>query len=94
MTETKIALVTGGGSGIGRAAAFALAGAGFDVVVTGRRLEPLEETAEAIRALGRKALAISCDVGDPVQVGDLSSGCFVQQRRHGRAARVAGRLVL
>ncbi|MDP2358427.1 MAG: SDR family oxidoreductase [Beijerinckiaceae bacterium] len=71
MSETKFALVTGGGTGIGRAAALALAGAGFDVAVTGRRLEPLQETADAIRALGRNGLAISCDVGDPVQVDDL-----------------------
>jgi NAD(P)-dependent dehydrogenase (short-subunit alcohol dehydrogenase family) len=71
MTEKKIALVTGGGSGIGRAAAMALAGAGFDVAVTGRRIEPLEETAKDIRALGREALAVSCDVGDPAQVDEL-----------------------
>lgn len=71
MSDRKIALVTGGGSGIGKAAALALAGAGFDVAVAGRRPEPLAETADAIRALGREALAAPCDVGDPAQVDDL-----------------------
>ena len=47
---TKIALVTGGGSGIGRTAAVALAGAGFTVVVAGRRPEPLEKVAAEIVA--------------------------------------------
>ena len=43
----RVALVTGAGSGIGRAAAIALAGAGFVVVLAGRRLEPLEAAAAA-----------------------------------------------
>jgi NAD(P)-dependent dehydrogenase (short-subunit alcohol dehydrogenase family) len=71
MAEKKIALVTGGGSGIGRAAALALGGAGFDVAVAGRRLDPLNETAAGVRAQGREALAIACDVGDPAQVDAL-----------------------
>jgi NAD(P)-dependent dehydrogenase (short-subunit alcohol dehydrogenase family) len=61
----KIALVTGGGTGIGRAVAVALADAGFTVVVAGRRLEPLEDTAAAA---GIGALALQCDVRDPASV--------------------------
>jgi NAD(P)-dependent dehydrogenase (short-subunit alcohol dehydrogenase family) len=59
-----IAVVTGGGSGIGRAAAIALAGAGFTVVVTGRRREPLE-------AVGAGTLAIPADVRAPDSVAAL-----------------------
>jgi NAD(P)-dependent dehydrogenase (short-subunit alcohol dehydrogenase family) len=63
-----IALVTGAGSGIGRASALALAGAGFSVVLAGRRLEPLEAgAAEA----GGAALALVCDVRDPTSVARL-----------------------
>ena len=61
---SPIAVVTGGGSGIGRAAAIALAGAGFAVVVTGRRREPLE-------AVGAGTLAIPADVRDPDSVATL-----------------------
>jgi NAD(P)-dependent dehydrogenase (short-subunit alcohol dehydrogenase family) len=61
----RTALVTGGGSGIGRAVAVALAQAGFTVVVAGRRREPLEETAVAA---GSGALALQCDVRDPASV--------------------------
>jgi NAD(P)-dependent dehydrogenase (short-subunit alcohol dehydrogenase family) len=61
----KTALVTGGGTGIGRAVAVALAEAGFTVVVAGRRLEPLDET--AARA-GNDALAVACDVRDAASV--------------------------
>jgi NAD(P)-dependent dehydrogenase (short-subunit alcohol dehydrogenase family) len=71
MTAGSIALVTGGGSGIGRAAALALAGAGFHVALAGRRIAPLAETAREIEALGRAALAVSCDVADPAQVDAL-----------------------
>ncbi len=66
-----IALVTGAGSGIGRAAALALAGAGFAIVAAGRRREPLEETAQAVRALGRAALVVPTDVSDPASVDAL-----------------------
>ncbi len=68
---SKIALVTGAGTGVGRAAALALAGDGWDVTLTGRRPEPIEKVAEEVRALGRKALAVSADVGDPASVDAL-----------------------
>jgi NAD(P)-dependent dehydrogenase (short-subunit alcohol dehydrogenase family) len=71
MSADKFALITGAGGGIGRAAALALAKAGWHVAVTGRRQQPLEETAREIAALGRHALAVSCDVGDPQSVKAL-----------------------
>jgi NAD(P)-dependent dehydrogenase (short-subunit alcohol dehydrogenase family) len=71
MSADKFALITGAGGGIGRAAALARAKAGWRVAVTGRRQQPLEETAREIAALGRRALAVSCDVGDPQSVKAL-----------------------
>ena len=66
-----LALVTGGGTGIGRAAALALAGTGFDIVLAGRRPEPLEKVAEEVRGLGRRAIAVPTDVTDPAAVKAL-----------------------
>ncbi len=60
--DDKIAIVTGGGSGIGQSIALGLAREGCDVALCGRRLEPLQETVGRIEALGRRALALSVDV--------------------------------
>ena len=68
---TKIALVTGGGSGIGRTAALALASIGFTVVIAGRRPEPLDKVAGEIAAQGGSALAVPCDVAQEPQVAAL-----------------------
>ena len=67
----KIALVTGGGSGIGRAVALALAREGCRVVLAGRREEPLERVAEEVRGHGREAFPVVCDVGSPAAVDKL-----------------------
>jgi 3-oxoacyl-[acyl-carrier protein] reductase len=58
----KVALVTGGGRGIGRATALALAGAGADIAVLARSAGELEAVAGEIRGLGRRSVAITCDV--------------------------------
>ena len=60
----KRAVVLGGTTGIGRALSLGLAAAGADVVATGRRIEPLEETAAAIEALGRRTVRQPADVGN------------------------------
>ncbi len=69
--QGKIALVTGGGSGIGKASALALARAGWVLVVAGRRLEPLQRVVDEIVASGGVARAVSCDVAEEASVGAL-----------------------
>src|SRR5256885_3900350 len=64
----KVALVTGAGSGIGRAAALGLSGAGYAVVLAGRRKESLEATAKQAKT---KTLVVPTDVGDAAQVKAL-----------------------
>jgi NAD(P)-dependent dehydrogenase (short-subunit alcohol dehydrogenase family) len=64
----KVAIVTGGSGGFGRAVARGLAAYGADVVVTSRTLATLEETATEVRETGRKVLPISCDVADAASV--------------------------
>jgi NAD(P)-dependent dehydrogenase (short-subunit alcohol dehydrogenase family) len=69
--EGAVAIVTGGGTGIGRAAAVALAGLGAAVVVAGRRPEPLEEAAHQVEVAGGTALAVTCDLSRPQAAGEL-----------------------
>jgi NAD(P)-dependent dehydrogenase (short-subunit alcohol dehydrogenase family) len=64
----RVALVTGGGRGIGKAIALGFAEADADVVVATRTAAEIEKTAEKIRAASRRALAIVCDVTDVTQV--------------------------
>ncbi|MBN2238332.1 MAG: glucose 1-dehydrogenase [Dehalococcoidales bacterium] len=67
----KVAVVTGGAGGIGKALALGLADAGADVVVTSRGLEKLEKTAGEIKEKGRSSLAISTDVTDEKSVQSM-----------------------
>ncbi|HUP71959.1 MAG TPA: glucose 1-dehydrogenase [Acidimicrobiales bacterium] len=65
--DDKIVVVTGGSKGLGRAMALGFASVGADVVVASRKLEPCQQVADEIRAMGRRALAVSCHVGDWAQ---------------------------
>jgi len=60
--DGQVALITGGGRGIGRATALALAGAGADVAVSARTASEIDAVAAAVRARGRRAIAVPCDV--------------------------------
>lgn len=79
MATEKIAVVTGAGTGVGRAVALALLGAGYAVALAGRRKEPLEET--AAMAPGGTTLVQPTDVADPASVAALFAAV---QARFGR----------
>jgi 7-alpha-hydroxysteroid dehydrogenase len=65
--EGQVAVITGAGRGLGRAIALAYAEAGADIVCSARTLADVEAVADEVRALGRRALAVSCDVNDQSQ---------------------------
>ena len=79
LLDGQVAIVSGGGSGLGRASALELAGLGARVVVCGRRSEPLEETAAA--GDGGRVEARACDIREEDQVVALVDGVL---ERHGR----------
>lgn len=60
----SVAVITGGGAGIGRETALTLAGAGADIAVLDVNASAAQETAAMVQQLGRKALALDCDVAD------------------------------
>src|SRR5262245_42623051 len=67
----RVALVTGAGRGIGQAIGLAFAEVGAHVVCAARTEEEIEATAARVRSLGRRALAVRCDVNDPPQIEAL-----------------------
>ena len=74
MSESqKVALVTGAGTGIGRAVCIALLSAGYSVVLAGRRLQPLQETVTLAAADAARSLCVPTDVGKPDEVRELFS---------------------
>ncbi|HEY1273900.1 MAG TPA: SDR family oxidoreductase [Thermoleophilaceae bacterium] len=79
LLDGQVAIVTGGGSGLGRASALELAALGAQVVVCGRRQEPLDET--AARAEGGRCEAVACDIREEDQVAAFVDGVL---ERHGR----------
>ncbi|TDK26600.1 SDR family oxidoreductase [Arthrobacter crusticola] len=77
----RVAVVTGGGSGIGRAVAHRYAAAGGKVIVLGRREEPLKETVEQIVAAGGAADFVSCDVRDAAFMAGVIDGVVDREGR-------------
>jgi 3-oxoacyl-[acyl-carrier protein] reductase len=75
LLRDRVALVTGGSQGIGRACALVLAEAGADVAVCGRNVEKLNAVVQELQATGRRALALTVDVIDPVQVKAAFAEC-------------------
>jgi len=72
-SRDKVAMVTGGGSGVGRAVALGLQAAGYSVVLAGRHLDRLEETAGMAAGAGARMLAVAADVSQPGSVEQLFS---------------------
>jgi citronellol/citronellal dehydrogenase len=79
LLDGQVVVVTGGGTGLGRATAVELAACGARVVIAGRRLEPLQETASLCE--GDRCEAVVCDIRQEAQVEELVGGVL---ERHGR----------
>jgi NAD(P)-dependent dehydrogenase (short-subunit alcohol dehydrogenase family) len=77
----RTAVVVGGTTGIGRALALGLAGAGADVVATGRRRAMVDDAAAAIEAAGRRTLRLPADVGDSASLAALRDACIAELGR-------------
>ncbi len=79
--SAKTALVTGGGHGIGRHLCIGLAEAGADVIVVGRKAEPLNDVVSVIKAMGRKVWALQADVSDTDSIDKLLKDVFAQVKQ-------------
>ena len=78
--DGRRAFITGGSRGLGREMALALGDAGADVILVGRDSSSLDQTAADIRELGRAAVTVQGDVGDPAECEDI---CRAALEQHG-----------
>jgi NAD(P)-dependent dehydrogenase (short-subunit alcohol dehydrogenase family) len=90
--DGKVAVITGGTSGIGRALSLGLAQAGADVIATARRKQQVEETAAAIEALGRKTLRVESDVTDRASLVTLRDAALAAFGKVDILINCAGRI--
>lgn len=67
----RVAVVSGAAQGLGQATALALADAGSDLMLVDRNLDGANATAEDVRRMGRKAIAVNCNVSDPIAIAEL-----------------------
>ncbi len=81
MKQTKVAIVTGAGTGIGKHSTLALWDAGFSVVLAGRRIEKLEETVQEAGIDADRALVVATDVSDPDSVSNLFTSARAKYER-------------
>jgi NAD(P)-dependent dehydrogenase (short-subunit alcohol dehydrogenase family) len=92
--DGAVAIVTGGGSGIGRASALGLARLGMAVVVAGRRPQLLAETAAAIFAAGGRAVAVPCDLGASDAPAELAEAAVAEFGRVDAIVNNAGTITV
>jgi 3-oxoacyl-[acyl-carrier protein] reductase len=71
LLKDKVALVTGGGKGIGRGIAIEFAKQGCNLIINGLHLDPAQRVAEEIKSLGREAIAIKADIGNSAEVNKM-----------------------
>ncbi len=74
--EGRSVVITGGGTGLGLAMVRAMARAGADLVIAGRRTGPIEEAAAEVESLGGRAVSVATDVTDSAQVANLMKTCL------------------
>src|SRR4051812_8293312 len=90
----KVAVVTGAAQGMGRAMAMALAEAGADLLVVDRNESGVHRTAEEISAMGRRAVAVVCDVSEPTQVRELFTRVDTESGHIDFLGNVAGESIM
>ena len=69
--DGKVAIITGGGTGLGKAMALAMAQSGASIVVSGRRIKPLTEVVDEIKTMGKQAILVQTDVTKSTQVNSM-----------------------
>lgn len=90
--ESKVAVITGGTSGIGRALSLGFAEAGADVIATGRRQQQVDETAAEIESRGRKTLRLASDVCDRASLEQLLTAALASFGKVDILVNCAGRI--